>query len=151
MDPNDILNFWFGTNPHSLTNQALWFKADSQKLDLIKEKFIETLNRAENNGLSSWCSEARHQLALLIVLGQFTRFIHWGTAQMFSNDKEALRLAKDLLQDTERFNRLTSIEKYFVFIVLLNVEDLEVAKEGLDGVESLQNECLPEQKGNFYS
>lgn len=147
MDPKEILEFWFGKDPEKLTNQALWFKLDNKKLTLIEEKFSDILTRAENNALSSWCSEAKSKLALVILLSQMTRFIHWGKVEMFSNDTEALRLATELIKHTTEFNRFTCIEKYFVYIVLLNVEDLELSKQGLDGIEELQNKCLPEQKG----
>lgn len=147
MDPKEVLEFWFGRDPQKLTKQYLWFKQDSKKITQIKERFSDILTRAEKNELDSWCSESKSTLALIIILNQFTRCIHWGQREMFSNEPKALKLATDLIKDTASFNQLTCIEKYFVYVVLLNVEELEIAKQGLNGIEVLQNECLPEQKG----
>ncbi len=91
MDPQTVLDFWFGKDPSQITNQQLWFKIEQKRDDLIKQKFGAYLAAAETGDLEHWEAEKKSSLALIIVLDQFSRFVYRGTAKMFSNSSNRLR------------------------------------------------------------
>ena len=92
----DVLRFWFSSLPHGdhaamARQMEWWFRggADSE----IVERFPPLLDRAKRGDLDSWSHSPRSRLALIIVLDQFSRTLHRGTAQAFAQDPKALALA----------------------------------------------------------
>ena len=59
----------------------------------IAERFAPVLERAARGELDHWSYSPRSRLALIIVLDQFSRSIHRGTARAFAQDQKALDLA----------------------------------------------------------
>ncbi len=147
MDLNEVLIFWFGSNPELITNQELWFRISSKTDKLITEKFSSLLSSIERLEPSQYPTGEKDLLAILIVLHQFTRFINRGQASMFNNDPKAIGVANTLLGSENIADILSPIERYFVFLVLLESEDLEEAQLGLKGVESLFNSAEQPLKG----
>jgi uncharacterized protein (DUF924 family) len=88
----DVLRFWFSSLPHGdhaamARQMEWWFRggADSE----IVERFPPLLDRAKRGDLDSWSHSPRSRLALIIVLDQFSRTLHRGTAQAFAQDPKA--------------------------------------------------------------
>ncbi|GAA6619461.1 DUF924 family protein [Scytonema sp. NUACC26] len=83
----DVLQFWFPnqltSNLAAMVRQWEWWFCSSAPADIIKY-FSPLLERAERGELDAWSSEPRSRLALIVVLDQFSRTIHRGTAQAFA-------------------------------------------------------------------
>lgn len=88
--PEAVLQFWFG----ELTAQD-WWRKDPALDARIRERFGSTLAAAARCELFGWRDSARHRLAEVIVLDQFSRNIHRDSAAAFANDPLALALAQE--------------------------------------------------------
>ena len=130
----DVLRFWFSSLPngdHAAMARQMewWFRggADSE----IVERFPPLLDRAKRGDLDSWSHSPRSRLALIIVLDQFSRTIHRGTAQAFAQDPKALGLALEGIENGHYAALETPWEKTFFFLPLGHSEDL--TKSGASG------------------
>jgi uncharacterized protein (DUF924 family) len=87
---DDVLHFWFvELQPKD------WWKSDKALDAVITGRFGKTLELAAHGGLSTWRQSAGGRLAEVIVLDQFSRNIHRGTAAAFAHDSLALSLAQN--------------------------------------------------------
>lgn len=87
--PNTVLEFWF----EEVTPKQWW--AQSAEFDRqIESRFGAVLDATERCELFGWRGTADGRLAEIIVLDQFSRNIHRGTARAFANDPLALALAQ---------------------------------------------------------
>jgi uncharacterized protein (DUF924 family) len=88
--PDDILNFWFDE-----ITPAQWWKVDPAFDRAIASRFGALHAAAVQGELFGWRGDAPGRLAEVIVLDQFSRNIHRGTARAFSADAMALVLAQE--------------------------------------------------------
>lgn len=92
----DVLRFWFperfDRDLATLVHQWEWWFRGGADAD-ISEQFSSLLEQAMRGELDDWSYEPRSRLALIIVLDQFSRSIHRGTAEAFAQDPKALALA----------------------------------------------------------
>lgn len=93
VSPEDILTFWFEE-----AGPEKWYKKDEDFDSLIRARFgdsIEVFDKElEVEGKSTWEETARGALALVILLDQFPRNIHRGSARAYQYDNRALGVAK---------------------------------------------------------
>ena len=139
-----ILIFWFGRIPDkrfglremkfSVAKLPYWgghFFDPFQKADNeIRSKFNGDLENASNGKYDSWEAHPIGRLALIILLDQFPRNIHRGTAKAFSQDKKVFELAIGAL-DSNDDHLFDAVTKHFFYLPLMHKEDL-----------SLQNRCV---------
>ena len=96
-DINKVLGFWFGFEKDQKEvirqQSVLWWGKDVNIDFDIKERFEETYQLAINDKLDDWLNSIKGQLALIIVLDQFSRVIHRDSATAFSQDSKALKIA----------------------------------------------------------
>lgn len=92
----DVLDFWFGPPP-LVQARPEWFRKDPAFDDLIRARFSSTIEQALNQQLGSWQTTAAGQLALILVLDQFTRNTRRNTPGAFAGDALALQLARQLV------------------------------------------------------
>ncbi len=125
--PDDILRFWFpslaGAGPE-VTPQQLewWFRggADGE----INRRFRPLLEQAARGALDGWSAEPRSRLALIIVVDQFPRTIHRGTALAYALDPKARALTREGI-DLGHYATIESPwEKTFFFLPLGHSEDI---------------------------
>src|SRR5262249_52877335 len=92
----EVLRFWFSSLPTgdhaAMARQMEWWFRGGADAEII-ERFSPLFVRAPKGELDNWSQSPRSRLALVIVLDQFSRTIHRGTAQAFAQDPTALRLA----------------------------------------------------------
>lgn len=93
MTYDEVLGFWFEE-----TAPKQWFSGDRHFDGLIRERFAPLLRQAAAAELHGWRDTARGRLAEIIVLDQFSRNIHRGTAQAFAQDGMALALAQEAVR-----------------------------------------------------
>ena len=122
----DILRFWFcqPANPDlaTMVRQLDWWFRGGTDAEIIQH-FAPLLERATQGELDSWSGQPRSRLALILVLDQFSRTLHRGTAQAFAQDEKACALTLEGL-DLGHYAALeTAWEKTFFFLPLSHAED----------------------------
>ncbi|MGB0135307.1 DUF924 family protein [Dokdonella sp.] len=116
MNPEVILSFWFDETDHKK-----WWVKDPDFDSLIRDRFGDLLTQASRGELYSWRSGSRGRLAEIIVLDQFSRNIHRGTAGAFSSDVIALVLAQEAIA-AGSLNELSPIECNFLLMPFMHSE-----------------------------
>jgi uncharacterized protein (DUF924 family) len=127
----EVLQFWFYSLPRGdhaeMVRQMEWWFRGGADSEIIK-RFPLLLERATRGELDSWSQNPRSRLALIIVLGQFSRTIHHGTAQAFAQDPKALGLAVEGIENGHYAALDTPWEKTFFFLPLGHSEELTDAQ-----------------------
>ena len=125
----DIHAFWFGEldeNGRCVEDRnALWFGASDTTDAECRTRFGASLALALQGKLDAWTQTNRGLVALIVLLDQFSRNIHRGTAQAFTGDPLALALAQDTIS-SGRHLRLPAIHRVFLYLPLEHCEDLAV-------------------------
>lgn len=146
----EVLRFWFSSLPQGdhaamVRQMEWWFRggADSE----IMKRFPPLLERAVRGELDSWSQNPRSRLALIIVLDQFSRTIHRGTAQAFAQDPKALGLALEGIENGHYAALQTPWEKTFFFLPLGHSENLANQEQSVKLAEELAREASQELCG----
>jgi uncharacterized protein (DUF924 family) len=154
----EVLQFWFGSKPYTaaqvMQRSRLWFgdpaapELTPQTDELIHSQFAAQIAAAARGELASWESSPRRRLALILLLDQFPRNVHRGTAAAFAQDDQALRLAVSGLQFGADA-ALDPLERMFFYMPLTHAESLEVQDEGVAAFRRLLEEAQPELRSYF--
>ena len=88
-EPDDVLAFWLDE-----VGPAGWYKSDATLDQTIRDRFMETWERARDGALSMWLTYPTGALAYIIVTDQFSRNMFRDDPRAFSTDKAALAAAK---------------------------------------------------------
>lgn len=146
----DVLRFWFSSLPHGdhaamARQMEWWFRggADSE----IVERFPPLLDQAKRGDLDEWSGSPRSRLALIIVLDQFSRTVHRGTAQAFAQDPKALTLALEGIENGHYAALDNPWEKTFFFLPLGHSEDLTNLERAVKLAEELVKDAPQEYRG----
>lgn len=127
----EVLGFWF-----DLLMPEQWFRGSSSTDDEIRELFGTLRDHVLTTGAEGWREYPETMLAAIILLDQFSRNIHRGTAQAFEADPLALELACEML-----YNRwdadLTKAQRQFVYMPLMHAEDMEMQALSLKYFQAL--------------
>src|SRR5262245_49728283 len=114
----DVLRFWF--LPHMTADYGAmarqfdwWFRGGADSV--ITEQFGSLLDQAARGDLDSWAREPKSRLALIIVLDQFSRSYYRGSAKAFAQDRKALALALEGIENGHYAALDTPWEKTFFF------------------------------------
>lgn len=122
---SDILQFWFDE-----VDPASWFRQSDEFDAALRERFGDLPEKARRGEFDHWCDSASGYLGLIIVLDQFSRNIHRGTAAAFAADDKALALALELL-DKQLDQGLTLEQRSFAYLPFRHAEDLPMQMLGL--------------------
>jgi uncharacterized protein (DUF924 family) len=114
--PMDVLSFWF-----SEKSGPKWFVKEPSFDAVVSARYGSVLQAAKRGELFQWRETIRGRLAEIIVLDQFSRNIHRGTAAAFESDAQALALAQEAVRDETRFE-LTPDEKAFLYMPFMHSE-----------------------------
>ncbi len=90
MSPTEVLAFWFDE-----ITPAQWWKVDPAFDALIESRFGALHGQAAQAERWAWRATPEGRLAEVIVLDQFSRNLHRGTARAFACDPLALGLAQE--------------------------------------------------------
>ncbi|WP_198371249.1 DUF924 family protein [Roseomonas rosulenta] len=133
--PAEILAFWFAEGPD--TSREAWFKRDDAFDTAIRERFGVATAAARAGALDDWAALPDGALALLVLLDQFPRNLHRGSAEAFAADAHARAIAREVVL-AHRFDlALSRTERVFLYLPFEHSEamadqDLSVALfEGL--------------------
>jgi uncharacterized protein (DUF924 family) len=135
----DVLAFWFGTAEltKQLSPRREWFSKDTAFDDEIRQRFGEAAAQALAGGLDAWRQDPAGCLALIILLDQFPRNLHRGTADAFAGDTLALGHALFAL-DHGYDNHVAPVARWFFYLPLVHCESLERQRDGLTRFRTLE-------------
>jgi uncharacterized protein (DUF924 family) len=143
IEAEDILAFWFppgldeDQDAHSRQFQ-FWFGGGAN--ERIAQRFARTHETAMQGALDAWAETPRGRLALIIVLDQFSRSLHSGTALAYAQDSKAIGLAVEGLERGFYDKLATVWEKTFFMLPLGHSERLA----DLDRCIALADALIPE-------
>lgn len=130
-----VIEFWFGTSgseaERAEAKSALWWSGKPETDEDIRARFADLHARAVSGQLEDWAETAKGRLALIIVLDQFSRNLHRGTADAFACDARAVALVLEGVgrgHDTE----LSTIERHFFYMPLMHSEELAEQDRGIE-------------------
>jgi uncharacterized protein (DUF924 family) len=130
----DVLRFWFGE-----IGPEQWYAGGSELDDRIRQRFSNLVSRLRNEVVVDEITDARTALAAIIVFDQFPRNIFRGTAEAFSTDDIAVRIARRAL-DNEFDSGMTNDEKSFLYMPFMHSEVLADQERCVDLFRALGNE-----------
>jgi len=150
-----VREYWFGTAP--LTVEALgqrmhhfWFEPGAGQDEEIRTRFGALVERAAAGELAGWADGPRRRLSLILLLDQFPRNIHRGTARAFEGDEQALALTLSGMQSGAD-GALEPAERLFFYMPLQHAENLEAQDEALAACRRLLAEVPDELHATFES
>jgi uncharacterized protein (DUF924 family) len=118
--PDEVLGFWFAGDASA--QRAVWFERDAA-FDTACAGLAAGRALAKAGALDAWAETAKGGLALVILLDQFSRNLHRGTAEAFAADAKARAVARGML--ARGFDQaLTPVERMFVYLPFEHSEDL---------------------------
>jgi uncharacterized protein (DUF924 family) len=157
---HEILEFWFGQRPYTLASVQqrgrLWFgdpqapELAPQTDEVITQRFGTLTDQAASGHLLGWASSPKRRLALVLLLDQFPRNIHRGTAQAYAQDRAALSLTLSGMQLGAEA-ALDPVERVFFYMPLQHSESRDVQEESVAAFHRLAAEAPAELKAYFAS
>ncbi len=91
-DIDAVHEFWFGAAPGRMRD--VWFQRDDGFDAEIRARFGDLHRRAAAGHCDGWAETPDGALALVIVLDQFSRNLHRGSAEAFAFEGMALAVAE---------------------------------------------------------
>ncbi|HOL36438.1 MAG TPA: DUF924 family protein [Rubrivivax sp.] len=122
-----ILDFWFGAAD---APRDEWFRKDAAFDERIRARFGALVERALAGELVAWERAPHTALARILLLDQFTRNIHRGSARAFAGDALALAAARALVASGAD-RRLAPLQRWFVYLPFEHAEDAAAQAESL--------------------
>jgi uncharacterized protein (DUF924 family) len=138
----EVLDFWFGApgSPRFGQEWNRWFARDDEFDAMLRMRFGTTLAAARRGERDGWQGSPLGALALIVVLDQFSRNIHRGSADAFASDTRALAAARRMV-DTGADRRLPSpSHRAFVYLPFEHDETRESQERSVRLVEALEQE-----------
>lgn len=137
----EVLDFWFGPEdaPGYGEPRAEWFKKDEAFDAEIAGRF-GGLHAAASHGMLDyfWKDTPNGNLALIIVLDQFSRQLYRGDAKAFASDKHALTLVKHAIE--HGFDRdAPAVQRLFWYLPFEHSENLEDQDRSIELIKPLGN------------
>lgn len=128
-----VLDFWFGAPDSAEYGQLrkVWFKKDAGFDALLRERFGALIEAGTAGELDGWTQTACGTLALLIVLDQFARNCHRGSARAFASDGSALALARQLVATGADRELPTRFHRVFAYMPFEHSESIADQRESL--------------------
>ena len=144
--PEDVLRFWFprrlGEDRDEVSRQVEWWFRGGADPDIVA-RFPPLLERAAYGYLDHWSRAPRSRLALIVILDQFSRTIHRGTAGAFAQDAKALALAYQGIEIGHYAALETPFEKTFFLLPLGHSESLANLDRAIRMADQLVEEGPP--------
>lgn len=143
LDPRaeDVLLYWFGARDSEQFGQMRmsWFRGGPEADTEIRERFAGLHTHATQGALDDWRDTADGCLALVIVLDQFSRNLHRGTAGAFAADPKALGLAQQAIE--RGFDaQVLPVQRWFFYLPFEHAEDLDAQRRSVELFSALPDE-----------
>lgn len=148
-----VLEFWLGAcGPDGSLDpgrRKMWF-GDGRRHDAaIRERFGPLHQRASRGELTmDWSGTPRGRLALVVLLDQFSRYIHRGSAAAFEQDAAAQRLVTEGLARGADAD-LIPAGRVFFYMPLEHAEDIALQRRSVERFERLAKTVGPEWRKDY--
>lgn len=123
--PDAILDFWFVEH-----GQDDWFSGSAEFDARIAERFGESHRKVAAGEAWTWRTTPHGRLAEIIVLDQFSRQLHRGSAAAFARDCMALALAQEAIA-AKADSALNADQRMFLYMPFMHAESLVIQEEGV--------------------
>lgn len=120
----DVIDFWFVQH-----GQGDWFGGKPEFDAALAEAFAETHVAVARGEAWHWRETPEGRLAEIIVLDQFSRQLHRGSAEAFAQDKMALVLAQEAIR-AGADRQIPMDRRMFLFMPFMHAESLVIQEEG---------------------
>lgn len=149
-----ILSFWFKEQalsaPQIDRRMEIWFSEDPIFDHEIEKEFADEVAKASKGELDHWAHNPLGRLALIILIDQFRRNIHRGTANAFSQDRLALKLCVQGAME-KKDQGLTPIQKVFFYMPLQHAESRKVQAKSVELYDRLAESVSPTLRETFMT
>ena len=149
-----ILSFWFKEQalsaPQIDRRMEIWFSEDPIFDHEIEKEFADEVAKASKGELDHWADSPLGRLALIILIDQFRRNIHRGTAKAFSKDRLALKLCVQGAME-KKDQGLTPIQKVFFYMPLQHAESRKVQAKSVELYSRLAESVSPTLRETFMT
>lgn len=137
-----VLDFWFGApdSPDYGRKRNVWFRKNAAFDAQLRERFGALIDAGRAGALDAWTATPCGTLALVIVLDQFSRNCHRGTALAFAGDDSALALAQQLVLSGADRLLPTRFHRMFAYLPFEHSESMDVQRESLRRFGELAHE-----------
>jgi uncharacterized protein (DUF924 family) len=129
-----LLNFWFGdlglADLPTSDRTNLWFGESEKLKQMMTSSFGEDYEAVLAGKYEMWKESPRGRLALIILLDQFSRYLHRNSPQAFNYDKMAQDLCLEGLRN-EMDHSLTLIERVFFYMPLVHSEEVGFQEQSI--------------------
>jgi len=147
-----VLGFWVGdagARPAALQRrQQLWFGRDPATDAAIRDRFAALVAEAGSGALDAWAAHPADWLALLLLLDQFPRNLHRGSAAAWAFDPQARRHAEHGIGNGQDL-LLPAFARLFCYLPLEHAEDPAAQRRSVALFEALAREAPPGQEPVF--
>lgn len=141
-----VLGFWLGgdaSDPAAVeASWNRWFRGGEAADREIRTRFADLAEAARRGELAAWSETSRGRLALIVLLDQFGRNVHRGTAAAFAADDAALGLTLDGIE-AGLDRALAPLERVFFYMPLQHAESREVQQRSVDVFSALAEAVAP--------
>ena len=130
----DVIRFWFVEH-----GPDDWFGGKAEFDAALAAEFAATHPRVALGEAWEWRKTPEGRLAEIIVLDQFSRQLHRGSAEAFAQDKMALVLAQEMVAqglDTA----MSLFERMFILLPFMHSESVVIQTESMRLHEALGDE-----------
>lgn len=122
----DVLEFWFIEH-----GQEDWFGGGPEFDSKLAERFAATHEAVSRGEAWRWRATADGRLAEVVVLDQFSRQLHRGSARAFAQDGMALVLAQEAVAGGHDQQLPPGPQRQFLYMPYMHSESLAVHEETL--------------------
>jgi uncharacterized protein (DUF924 family) len=151
-DSDTILEYWFGSipqdQPYAAERLGFWFLSDHSKDREVAQQFGAMIRSAQTGAAPHAQGTARETLASLLLLGRLPRIVYRGRPEAYAGDEPARRLAMRCHFDG-RDRLLRPVERVFMYLPLIDCENPEAHRRGLDAFSHLYQSVPSEWQPAF--
>jgi uncharacterized protein (DUF924 family) len=129
----EVLGFWF-----DLVMPEQWFKKSPSLDEEIRSLFGPLRDQLVASEAAGWRDDPETMLAAIIVIDQFSRNLHRGSAEAFAGDPLALALTLEALE--KGWDKGMAPERrQFLYMPLMHAEDRAMQRLSCERFEALGN------------
>lgn len=122
---DEVLNFWFNE-----LSPKDWFSASEKVDSQLRERYFDLHKHAAACELFYFRATPEGRLAEILILDQFSRNIHRGTAAAFASDPLALALAQEAVA-AGIDAKISLGQKAFLYMPFMHSESLAIHEEAV--------------------
>lgn len=129
-----LIDFWFEE-----AGEEKWWTKDADFDAEVERRYGELRQHIIETKASEWRKGPRRMLAAILMLDQFSRNLHRGTAEAYACDPLARRLTRRAIE-LGYDEKLEPRYRNFIYMPLMHSEDLDDQEQAVELYEALDPE-----------